>query len=495
MPSPNVTITGVLDASSGAVEAGWVTFTLVNYGLNVPKVTGTAIVVDLQMKAQANGSGAFSQVLWGNNQISPANTYYAVQFFSALGNPSEVQIYSFVGSGTFDISTLTPVPPNPVPIITPVGGLMQLTFNVPTQFTITGSPATGNGVLTLGLQTQSANTVFAGPATGSPATPTFRALTSTDLAVFVAPGATNDLILNVGGVFATATAAGNVLQFLPTFGQLVIQGTQGGIYFGNPATASFMAQLSGMSISDVTNGVVYLGFRNETHMFTFNGNVSGSAPNKGGQATFGRGSLIGGLALNDGSSSAGNFSGCLITLDNSASAQVYNLILPHTAGTAGQYLTSQGGGTSAMTWTTPPVATPVTVQSSIVAAVASPISVPATTTTSIVAQAVTMPVSGGPWRVIVSYNLNCLNGVDEMSSNVWVSDGTNIMAGSQAGAAVSSFNYGHNASQVSPVTYANGATVTFTMFTNSNKAFTVNTTPFSTFGQSSGMSLTVVPSL
>lgn len=47
--------------------------------------------------------------------------------------------------------------------------------------TITGSPITTSGTFVLGLATQAANTVWAGPTSGSAATPTFRALVMADL--------------------------------------------------------------------------------------------------------------------------------------------------------------------------------------------------------------------------------------------------------------------------------------------------------------------------
>jgi hypothetical protein len=46
---------------------------------------------------------------------------------------------------------------------------------------VTGSPITTSGTITLGLLTQTANTVLAGPASGSAATPTMRALVAADL--------------------------------------------------------------------------------------------------------------------------------------------------------------------------------------------------------------------------------------------------------------------------------------------------------------------------
>jgi hypothetical protein len=56
------------------------------------------------------------------------------------------------------------------------------------------------------------------------------------------------------------------------------------------------------------------------------------------------GSTLGQLTM------AGNTSG-LITIKGQAASGTYNFNLPTTAGTAGQILTSQGGGSNAMTWT------------------------------------------------------------------------------------------------------------------------------------------------
>lgn len=54
---------------------------------------------------------------------------------------------------------------------------------------VSGSPVTTSGTLALTLATQGANRVFAGPSSGPDATPTFRALTSADLALAAAPPA------------------------------------------------------------------------------------------------------------------------------------------------------------------------------------------------------------------------------------------------------------------------------------------------------------------
>jgi trimeric autotransporter adhesin len=66
-------------------------------------------------------------------------------------------------------------------------------------FNITGSPVTTSGILTLAsLQSQTANTIFSGPSSGSPASPSFRSLVAADI-----PTLTSTKISN----FTSATQA------------------------------------------------------------------------------------------------------------------------------------------------------------------------------------------------------------------------------------------------------------------------------------------------
>lgn len=60
--------------------------------------------------------------------------------------------------------------------VTSVGATGPTSF-----FTWTNTPVTSTGTLTAALNTQSANIVFAGPASGAAAVPTFRALTAADI--------------------------------------------------------------------------------------------------------------------------------------------------------------------------------------------------------------------------------------------------------------------------------------------------------------------------
>lgn len=63
------------------------------------------------------------------------------------------------------------------------GGVTSVGLSLPSIFSISNSPVTTTGTLTGTLTTQAAKTVFAGPASGSNAAPTFRALTVADLGI------------------------------------------------------------------------------------------------------------------------------------------------------------------------------------------------------------------------------------------------------------------------------------------------------------------------
>jgi Chaperone of endosialidase len=80
-------------------------------------------------------------------------------------------------------------------------------LSLPGIFNVTGSPVTGSGTLTGALATQSANLVWAGPATGSAAAPTFRALVAADL-----PLATTSAFGAVKPDGSTITISGGVIS-------------------------------------------------------------------------------------------------------------------------------------------------------------------------------------------------------------------------------------------------------------------------------------------
>jgi hypothetical protein len=84
----------------------------------------------------------------------------------------------------------------------------SVSLTAPSDFNVSGSPVTTTGTLALTYANQSANLVFAGPASGAATTPTFRSLVANDI-----PVATNS---TVGGVVpdgtTTTVAAGGVIS-------------------------------------------------------------------------------------------------------------------------------------------------------------------------------------------------------------------------------------------------------------------------------------------
>ena len=79
-------------------------------------------------------------------------------------------------------------------------------------FDVSGSPVTTSGTLTATLDNQSANQVFAGPTTGSPATPAFRALVAGDIPnLDFSKITTGTVPVAPGGTGATSFTANRVL--------------------------------------------------------------------------------------------------------------------------------------------------------------------------------------------------------------------------------------------------------------------------------------------
>lgn len=77
-----------------------------------------------------------------------------------------------------------------------VAGVTSVAQSVPSFLTITGSPITSSGTLAIGLATQSPNLVFAGPASGGAAAPTFRTLVAADVSGL---GGGTGTVTNTGG--------------------------------------------------------------------------------------------------------------------------------------------------------------------------------------------------------------------------------------------------------------------------------------------------------
>lgn len=100
-----------------------------------------------------------------------------------------------------------------------VGGIGTVTsvgLSLPASvFSVSGSPVTGAGTLSGSFQAQAANTVFAGPSSGGPDIPSFRALASTD---FVPAGSDQQIQYNDNG---TLGASAGLTYFAPATALMV----------------------------------------------------------------------------------------------------------------------------------------------------------------------------------------------------------------------------------------------------------------------------------
>ena len=82
---------------------------------------------------------------------------------------------------------------------------------MPAEFSVANSPITGAGTLAVTKATQTANKVFGGPATGSPAAPTFRSLVAADLPAVAGVAGTYTVISSI-----TIDATGRVTAITGT---------------------------------------------------------------------------------------------------------------------------------------------------------------------------------------------------------------------------------------------------------------------------------------
>jgi hypothetical protein len=114
----------------------------------------------------------------------------------------------------------------------------------------------------------------------------------------------------------------------------------------------------------------------------------------------------------------------------------------------------------------------VAVQANSITTLGSDVPISASTATTILTKAVTMPASGCPCRAFVSYGL-FIDTTNAFFSNTWVDDGTSEFASTSANATGSATQTGTSGASYSPTTYANGATVTFTLTHEGNASYTV----------------------
>jgi hypothetical protein len=161
-----------INDKGGATSKYWYFFfqgllanTLSPSGVVPGSYTSTNLTVneDGIITAASNGSGGGAiTVTDGTHTVTPASQITFAGAVVSGATPNAVVTVS-AGAGTVTSVALNDASTNPI-------------------YTISGSPVTTAGTLTETLNTQAANIVFAGPASGAAAQPAFRALQVTDIA-------------------------------------------------------------------------------------------------------------------------------------------------------------------------------------------------------------------------------------------------------------------------------------------------------------------------
>lgn len=119
---------------------------------------------------------------------------------------------------------------------------------------VSGSPVTTSGTLTLSLATQSANRVWAGPTTGSAATPTFRALVTADMPV--GTGTVTSVALTSPGV--VYTVSGSPITGSGTLALNLVSQSQNAVFAG-PTSGSGVPSFRALVAGDLpSSGIITL---------------------------------------------------------------------------------------------------------------------------------------------------------------------------------------------------------------------------------------------
>jgi hypothetical protein len=138
MPTlPQITLTAQLQDVTGSA-AGTATspavlrIALAGFGLTLPCIQGTSNLVQVGPEDFYDTGTGLSIKLWGNDQIFPSGTYYAITLLDGDGNILQCGAYRFTGAQTIDLSNAPQIYPTPpttppgIPVLTnPPGAALQ----------------------------------------------------------------------------------------------------------------------------------------------------------------------------------------------------------------------------------------------------------------------------------------------------------------------------------------------------------------------------------
>jgi hypothetical protein len=241
------------------------------------------------------------------------------------------------GSGTVDSGTATQLAYYAAST-NEVGGNTNATI-------VSGALTLGQGGSTIGqlkLSGNTSGTTTITPAAVASGTLTLPAVTDTLAGKALANGGTNNaLTASNGGIVWSDASKLNILSGTATANQVLLSGST-----ATPAwsTATYPATttINQMLYSSSANVIAGLA--------TANGGILNA--NASGVPAITVTPVIGVAGTSTGKVGLSGVTSGVVTIQPASAAGTYNFNLPITVGSAGQVLTSQGGGSTAMTWTT-----------------------------------------------------------------------------------------------------------------------------------------------
>lgn len=158
----------------------------------VTLTSGDRILLKNQTTASENGiyiwNGSGVAATRATDAASSADFVKLFQVGVSEGTANAATLWMFSQSAAFTLNTTAVTFTK---VNSAGGSVTSVTLTVPAEFSVTGSPVTGSGTMAVSKATQSANTIYAGPATGSAAAPTFRAAVAADIPAIPESGVTN----------------------------------------------------------------------------------------------------------------------------------------------------------------------------------------------------------------------------------------------------------------------------------------------------------------
>lgn len=159
---------------------------------------------------------------------SPLATIYSDSTGTALANPvlsdGNGNFFFYAATGTYTLVYYDPLQRIPTlifpdqQVVSPGGGsVTSVALTMPTEFSVSGSPISSSGTLAVTKANQNANKVYAGPASGGAAAPTFRSMVSADLPAGVGSVTSVQLGVSVSALFTASITGTNPITSSGTF--------------------------------------------------------------------------------------------------------------------------------------------------------------------------------------------------------------------------------------------------------------------------------------